>query len=253
MLSAVVITYNEEARIRRCLSNLGWVDEIIVVDGGSTDATVSICREYTDFVFARSFDNFSTQRNYGLEKARGDWILSVDADEVVSGELRAEIERVLQAPEYDAYCVARNEHIFGKVVGYWPWRPALLIRLFRKEKGHWVGAVHEGVVVNGGVGKLRSRLDHFSHETIAAFITKLNTYTSLEAKTIVETGDRPRPWKIVVYPLGRFFVSYFLYGAWTDGMHGFLLAALVAIYSFVRQVKIWELCLPLSTVRRERP
>jgi glycosyltransferase involved in cell wall biosynthesis len=241
MLSAIIITYNEEARIRRCLTSLVWVDEIIIVDSGSTDSTISICREYTDLVFIRPFDNFARQKNYGVEKANYDWILSIDADEVVSSELRAEIERLLHAPEHDAYYVARNEYIFGKVVGYWPWHPTYLIRLFRKEKGYWVGDVHEGVKVDGTVGKLRNRLDHLSHETIADFITKLNTYTSIEAKTRVEAGCKPRVWKILVAPSVSFFVSYFFYGAWTNGAHGFLLAALVAIYTFVKHAKIWDL------------
>ena len=164
-VSAVIITLNEEAIIAETLSKLWWCDEIIIVDSGSKDKTVSICEQHGCSVYFRNFNGFGEQKNYGVSKAKNDWILGIDADEILSEPLVDEIRTELSKPqiEYAAFTVPRNLVFMNKVFEYGKESGSSLIRLFNKKLGGWDGAVvHEKVSMEGSVKKLKNKILHYS-------------------------------------------------------------------------------------------
>lgn len=164
-LSVVVVTRDEEERIRTCLESVAWADELIVVDAESQDKTAAIARELTDHVLVRPWPGFALQKNFGLEQARGAWILSLDADETVSPALRDEIEAVVRRDgPCDGYAVPRRNIFWGRWVRHGGLYPDWQVRLFRRGRGRFSArAVHESVQVDGAVGRLAGHLEHRSY------------------------------------------------------------------------------------------
>ncbi|MGZ5008247.1 MAG: glycosyltransferase family 2 protein, partial [Methylobacter sp.] len=153
MLSAVIITKNEAGHIARCLESISWADEIIVLDSGSEDDTVAICRRYTDKVYQTDWPGFGIQKQRAVDKAGGDWILSIDADEVVSPELRLEIENALRQERYNGYEIPRLSSYCGRQMRHGGWWPDHVLRLFRRDCGRFTDAVvHERIIVQGEIG-----------------------------------------------------------------------------------------------------
>jgi glycosyltransferase involved in cell wall biosynthesis len=241
-LSVTVITRNEEARLCTCLESVRWADEIVVVDAESEDGTVGVAREFTDHVVVQPWEGFGRQKNFAIERATGDWILSLDADEEVSAELRADIGRVLDGDRTAAaYAVRRRNIFWGKWVRHGRLYPDWQVRLFRRGQGRFVERdVHESVDVTGAVGRLSGALVHRSYRDAADFIERANRYTSLAAAEWVRQGHRAGLRDLVLRPFGRFFSMYVLHRGFLDGWRGFLLAALYAYYVLIRSVKIWE-------------
>jgi glycosyltransferase involved in cell wall biosynthesis len=242
-LSVVVVTLNEEERLRSCLESVAWADELIVVDAESQDKTVQIAREFTDRVIVRPWPGFAAQKNFGLAQAGGDWILSLDADEEVSPDLRDAIGRVLTADgPYDGYRAPRRNIFWGRWVrhgGLWPdWQ----LRLFRRGRARFgERTVHESVTVTGSVGRLEGPLVHRSYRDASDFLARADRYSTLAAEEWVRAGARVQATDLVLRPLGRFLSMYLFKGGWLDGRPGFLLAVLYAYYVFIRSVKAWEL------------
>jgi glycosyltransferase involved in cell wall biosynthesis len=241
-LSVVIVTLNEEDRLRACLESAAWADEIVVVDAESQDKTAQIARDFTDRVIVRPWPGFAAQKNFGLAEAGGDWILSLDADEQVSPELREEIARVLaENGPHDGYRVPRRNIFWGQWVrhgGLWPdWQ----LRLFRRDLGRFGDrAVHESVAVTGSVGRLSAPLIHQSYRDVSDFLTRADRYSTLAAEEWARSGRRIGVSDLVLPPLGRFLSMYVLQRGFLDGRRGFLLATLYAYYVFVRSVKAWE-------------
>lgn len=242
-LSAVVITLNEEDRIRDCLAGVAWADEIVVVDAGSDDKTVAIAREFTDHVVVRPWEGFAAQKNFAIERARGEWILSLDADEQVEPALRAEIAGVLANPgAFAGFRLARRNMMWGRWIRHGRLYPDWQLRLFRRGRGRFVErAVHESVSVDGPVGRLATPLLHHSYRDVSDFLRRADRYSTLAAEEWARTGGgRFHPMQLVTAPLGRFLSMYVLHRGFLDGWRGFLLAVLYAYYVFVRAAKIWE-------------
>jgi glycosyltransferase involved in cell wall biosynthesis len=241
-LSVTVITWNEEARLPACLESVAWANEIVVVDAESGDRTVEVARGYTDHVVVRPWEGFGRQKNFALERTTGDWILSLDADEEVSAELRADIVRVLDGEaRADAYAVPRRNIFWGQWVRHGRLYPDWQVRLFRRGHGRFVERdVHESIEVRGDVGRLSGPLVHRSYRDVADFLERTNRYTSLAAAEWVRQGRRAGVRDLVLRPAGRFFSMYVLHRGFADGWRGFLLAALYAYYVLIRSVKIWE-------------
>jgi glycosyltransferase involved in cell wall biosynthesis len=242
-LSVVVVTLNEEERIRACLESVVWADETIVVDAESEDKTAAIARELTDHVIVRPWPGFAAQKNFGLAQARGDWILSLDADEIVSPALREEIRTVLEGGgEAAGYAVPRRNVFWGRWVRHGGLYPDWQVRLFRRGRGRFVErAVHESVAVDGAVARLRGHLEHRSYRDVADFLARADRYTSLAADEWVAAGRPSHPVRdLVARPLGRFLGMYVARAGFLDGWRGFLLATLYAYYVLMRSAKIWE-------------
>lgn len=242
-LSVVVVTLDEEERIRACLESVAWADELIVVDAESRDKTVAIARELTDHVFVRPWPGFAAQKNFGVEQARGDWVLSLDADEVVSPALRAEIAAVVErGGPHQGYSVPRRNVFWGRWVRYGGLYPDWQLRLFARGHGRFVErSVHESVHVAGSVGRLRGHLEHRSYRDVGDFLTRADRYSTLAAEEWAAAGVRPRPFlDLVARPLGRFAGMYVMRAGFLDGWRGFLLAVLYGYYVLMRSAKLWE-------------
>ena len=191
-LSAAIITLNEEQALPGLLQRLDWVDEIVVVDGGSRDATVQIARSSGCRVTVHPFDSYARQRNRALDLARGDWVFSIDADERPTPSLAAEIRGKLASRRRSAYRVGIRSRIFGRPVRFSGTQDDRPIRLFRRGAARWSGDVHEVLRVSGRVGRLQGWLDHETLPDLTAFLAKMNRYTSLEARQRVAGGRSPR-------------------------------------------------------------
>jgi glycosyltransferase involved in cell wall biosynthesis len=241
-LSVVVITLNEEERIRECLASVAWADEIIVVDAGSGDKTVVLAREYTDHVVIHPWEGFAAQKNFAIECATGEWVLSLDADEQVEPALRDEIATVLADPSAAAgYRIARRNIMWGRWIRHGRLYPDWQLRLFRRGRGRFVDrAVHESVTVDGPVGRLTTALLHKSYRDVSDFLRRAERYSTLAAEEWARSGRSFHPIQLVTAPLGRFLSMYVVHRGFLDGWRGFLLAVLYAYYVFVRSAKIWE-------------
>jgi glycosyltransferase involved in cell wall biosynthesis len=244
-LSATIITLNEEKDLPKCLESLrNLVDEIILVDSGSTDKTVEIAEEFGSKVYYRKFDNYANQKNFASEKASGDWVLSIDADEEISPDLAKEIRIVLKnhKSQFIGYSFPRNNIIFGKFIKYTRWQPELdrHIWLWKRNYGKWVGDVHEELVVNGEVGKLINPKIHNQYKTISEFLDMMNSYSELEAGERVKSGVKFSYIKLFIDPKYNFLVRYVYRLGFLDGWRGFVLSYLMAIYHLELWIKIWE-------------
>lgn len=241
-LSVCLITANEEERLRPCLESVAWADEVVVVDAESTDKTALVAREFTDHVHIRPWPGFAVQKNFGLDQATGDWILSVDADEWVTPELRARIEAVLRADgPADGYSVPRKNIFWGRWVRHGRLYPDWQLRLFRRGRGRFADReVHESVRVEGRVARLEAPLLHVSYRDLSDCLTRFDRYSTLAAEDWIRRGRRVGAPDLVLRPLGRFLSMYVLHRGFLDGWRGFVLAALYAHYVFVRSVKVWE-------------
>jgi len=242
-LSVTVITRDEEDALRRCLESVAWADEIVVVDAESTDKTVEVARAFTDSVFVRPWPGFAAQKNFALDHAGGDFILSLDADEEVTPALRDEIVAVLaQAPaDVAAYAVPRQNIFWGAWVRHGGLYPDWQVRLLRRGRGRFGDvAVHESVRVDGQVVRLRSPLLHRSYRDVSDFLARADRYSSLAADDRLRHGPPVTAAELVLRPAGRFLGMYVLRAGFLDGWRGFLLAALYAYYVFIRSAKVWE-------------
>jgi glycosyltransferase involved in cell wall biosynthesis len=242
-LSVVVVTHNEEVRIRACLESASWADELIVVDAESTDKTATIARELTDHVFVRPWPGFAAQKNFGLEQAHGDWILSLDADELVSAALREEIVGVLAGGgAHSGYLLPRRNVFWGRWIRHGGLYPDWQLRLFRRGHGRFAERpVHESVTVDGSIGRLAGPLEHRSYRDVADFLERADRYSTLAADDWLAAGRPARPLvDLVGRPVARFLTMYVARAGFLDGWRGFLLAVLYAYYVLMRSAKVWE-------------
>lgn len=244
LVSACVICFNEERNLARCLSSLDWVDEIVVVDSGSTDRTLEIAGSFTDRVFHRDWTGYADQKNFAVSKARGEWILSLDADEESSGELRFEIERVLASePVENGFRIPRRSFYQGRWIFHSGYYPDRQLRLFRRERARWVGRrVHERVEVDGAVGKLQNDLLHYPYKgVISGQLKTVDAFSSLLAEDLRDRGVRFRLWRLLVRPVFKFLEIYILRRGFMDGTAGLIIATTTAYALFVRYVKLREM------------
>lgn len=242
MLSVIVITKNEAEHIGRCLASINWADEIIVLDSGSQDDTVAICRQYTDKVYETDWPGFGVQKQRALDKAQGDWVLSIDADEVVTPELRVEIETALKQQQYNAYEIPRLSSYCGRQMRHGGWWPDHVLRLFRRDCGQFTDAVvHERIVVRGEIGKLSLPLLHDAFVNLDEVLHKVNGYSSLGAEMLYQKGVRSSLSKALLKGLWTFIRTYWLKAAVLDGRQGLMLSISNAEGAYYKYLKLWEL------------
>jgi len=239
-LSVIVITKNEEKSIRDCLESVVWADEIIVVDSGSTDKTVAICREYTGKVFVTGWPGFGAQKNRALEMATCDWVLSLDADERVTPELQAEIRTAIDYPGNNiAFKMPRLSNYCGRYMRYSGWWPDYIIRLFRRGRAHFTNdLVHEHLIVHGAVETLSKPLIHNSFDDLEDVLNKINSYSSAGASMMHQKKKKATLASSILHGLWAFVHTYILRAGFLDGREGLMLAVSNAEGTYYRYLKL---------------
>lgn len=241
-LTAVVLTKNEASQIGDLIDSLTFCDQVVVVDDYSTDDTRRIAQEKGAQVFKRHLDgDFAAQRNLGLTKAKGDWVLFVDADEQVSAALQTEILEATKNREMYGYYLKRNDLFMGKQLKYGETAQIWLLRLAQKKAGTWSRPVHETWKIPQPVAKLKNPLLHKPHASIESFLTKINLYTSLESRYRKDHGQGFSWIELVLFPVGKFFRNYVLAQGFRDGIPGLSMAYMMSLHSFMVRVKLYEI------------
>lgn len=242
-VSAVVISFNEEKNIGACLDSLRFANEIVVVDSGSTDATLEIARRYTDKVFDVPWRGFGPQKQAAVERAIHDVVLNVDCDERVTPELAGEVGRLLAGEDVAAaYTVPRRTFVGGKEIRHCGWYPDRTTRLFDRSKARFsADLVHERVDVTGETRPLGNPLLHYSFSGIGEILGKMNRYSDLSAQQMFEQGRKGSVLDLTVRPAFAFFKTYFLRMGFLDGFEGYVISTTTALLTFTKYVKLREL------------
>ena len=243
-LSVIVIARNEAAVLARGLTSVRWADEIIVMDAASTDGTPDIARKLNAKVTTTvDWPGFGAQKNRALDLATGDWVLSLDADEWITPELRAEIERTLAAPgDNVAYKIPRLSSYCGRFMRHSGWWPDYVTRLFRRGAARFSDdLVHERLIVEGAVGTLRESLLHEAIVDLADALEKMNSYSTAGATMQFERGKTASLTSAVAHGAWTFVRTYILRGGFLDGRAGFMLAVSNAEGAYYRYLKLMML------------
>lgn len=239
-ISVILITKNEAKNIRPCLESVAWANEIIVVDSGSTDGTVSIAREMSARVYEHEWPGFGPQKNRALGYASHDWVLSIDADERVTLDLRNEIEAVLRAEQTsDSYLIPRLSNYCGRFMRHSGWYPDQLPRLFKRGKARFSDdLVHERLIAEGDSGELKGLLLHYAFDDLEEVLHKVNQYSTAGAQMMQRRGRSASLTGAVLRGLWAFMRTYALRGGFLDGREGFMLAVSNAEGTYYRYLKL---------------
>ena len=258
-LSAVLITYNTGEQLAPCLRSLSFVDEIVVVDSGSDDATRDVARQFGARVVEEAWRGFGPQKRYAASLARHDWVLCVDADEEVSAALADAIAAVLAEPAERtrpiAYRMARSNRFMGRYLRHGEGFPDWSLRLFDRRQAQWSDDdVHEKVETSGRVGRLPQQavLMHHSAESLATYLDKQNRYTSLQADGLHRAGERANVWRLLLSPALRFFKFYVVRLGFLDGLPGLVHIAIGCFNSFAKYAKLRALQIDAEATGRAR-
>jgi glycosyltransferase involved in cell wall biosynthesis len=240
-LSVIIITKNEADNIRACLESVNWADEIIVVDSGSSDDTVNICKELGAQVHTTAdWPGFGVQKNRALSHATCEWVLSLDADERVMPDLRSEIESTLNDPHgHDAFRVPRLSSFCGRYMRHSGWYPDFVTRLFQRGSAIFSDdLVHESLIVNGSVGRLRQPLLHETFHDLEELLAKINQYSTAGARMLDEKNKTATLKKAIGHAFWAFIRTYILRAGFMDGREGFMLAVSTAESTYYRYAKL---------------
>ena len=239
-VSAIIITKNAGTMIRRCIDSVAWADETIVVDSGSTDDTAEICRVMgVKFSVTSDFPGFGPQKNRALDLATGDWVVSIDADEWITPELRDEMRAAMAKPAAAAYAVPRRSSFCGRYMKHSGWWPDHVIRLFRRDAARFSDdRAHERLLVEGTTRKLKQPLMHEAISNMDQMLGKMNLYSTASARMLYERGRQASLATAVFHGGWAFFRTYVLRLGFLDGREGFILAVANAEGSYYRYVKL---------------
>lgn len=242
-LSVVIITFNEEKIIGKCLEKLSFANEIVVIDSGSTDKTVSICEKFGAKVFINTFNGFGEQKRFAVDKASNDWILSLDADEILTENLIAEIAEVLSnTGDTSGYYIKRKHIFMNRVFNYGNESKKEFLRLFNKTVANFNDKkVHEFVETKQKTQILKSAFLHYSYDSLDVYINKLNHYTSLYAKMNLEKNKTYSVFEVILKTKFEFLKKYLLEFNFLNGKEGFYWATFSAFYTYTKCVKTNEL------------
>jgi glycosyltransferase involved in cell wall biosynthesis len=244
-LSVVIITFNEEQNIGRCLESVQDVaDEILVVDSYSTDRTEAICRDYGANFIQHPFEGHIQQKNYAITQARYPHILSLDADEVLSEELKASVQRTKSHWKHDGYSCKRLTNYCGKWIRHSGWYPDRKLRLWDSRKGRWGGNnPHDRFELEPGstTGRLKGDLLHYSFHSISQHMDTVNKFSQAAARSLYEKGVGSSTLKILVKSTAKFIRNYFFKAGFLDGYYGYLICRISAFSSMLRYAKLKEM------------
>ena len=239
-ISAIVIVKNEEKNIEDCLKSISWVDEIIVADSESEDKTVELAKMFTDKVYIKKWEGFVQQKRFALSKTSNEWVLSIDADERISDQLKNEILKT-GPHNSDGFLIRRQNYLFGKEITTCGWDKGYQLRLFKKSKtGLPDRLVHEGFKVDGNIGKLENVIIHNTYSSLNNYLKKVNEYTSLRAEEIYQSKARVTAFTIFTHAFSAFFRYYISLRGFKDGMRGLIISFVNSVSTMLTYVKIWE-------------
>lgn len=237
-ITAIVITYNEEEMIQGCLESIKWADEILVIDSNSSDKTRVIAKSAGAVVYKDRFINFSQIRNFALRKAKGDWILYIDADERTTPELASEIKKSIKNSSCSAYFIKRKNFYLGKQWSY----IEKMLRLFRRDKlKGWRGEVHESPIIEGTAGLLSNYLLHFTHRNISKMVEKTNQWSEFEADMRFRAHHpKMSSWRFFRVMLTAFWNSFVKEQGFKAGTAGLIESIYQSFSMFITYAKLWE-------------
>lgn len=247
LISATIITFNEESNIKAACESLAWADEIVVVDSNSTDATRELAAIAGASVITNTWPGFGAQKQFAVEQAKHEWIFSLDADERVSDELKTSIENLRKLPVSqlaDGYQIARRTYYQHRWIRGGGWYPDRQLRLFRKSQGHWKQRhIHESVEMNNGarVERLKGDLLHYTSQDAAHHHRMIGErYAPLAARQMFEEGRRTSVLGVASAGPAAFIRSLILKGGLRDGFAGFTIASFAAHHAFLKHLMLWE-------------
>lgn len=244
LISAVVLSKNNEDIIKKCLKQLLWCDEIILMDDYSTDKTVKIAKEMGAKVIKRKLNNdFSSQRNFALKLTRNNWVFFVDSDEIVSSSLKKEIIFQLSVvdKETKGFYFNRNDFIFGRWLKYGENSRVKFLRLGQKKSGCWEKNVHEVWQIKGKKRKLKNPLIHIRKDTWEDMVNKIYNYSQIRAQELYKTKGKSNWFLIILYPFCKFFLNFFLRLGFLDGIPGLMMAVLMSFHSYLNRSMLYFL------------
>ncbi|MFC1475185.1 glycosyltransferase family 2 protein [Candidatus Zixiibacteriota bacterium] len=242
-LSVVIITKDEEKNISRTLESVTWADEIVLVDSQSSDRTVEIAESFGVKIYSPPWRGYGPAKKEGVNRASHRWILSIDADEVVTTELKEEIKSILESEKPEVgYYLPRMTNFLGKWIKHSGWYPDYVLRLFNKDFGNFnENVVHEAVIVSGTTGQLKNDLLHYSYPNLEEYFNKYNRYTTIGAEELYKKGKKSSIFEIVFKPFIAFIKHFIIKAGFLDGVEGFLVSFLSATAVMVKYAKLRRL------------
>ncbi len=242
-ISAVIITHNEGKNINDCFESIKWVDEIVVVDSLSTDNTVEICKKYTSHIIQRPWPGHVAQKQFALEQATGDWILSLDADERLAPGAQEEIKKevLLEASPVDGYIFPRHSYYLGRWINHSGWYPDYKLRLIRKGRGRWGGVdPHDKLMVDGPAKTLKTEILHYVYRNLSHQLMTVDSFSDITVRQWREKGKQFYLLSLVARPPLKFLECYIWKRGFLDGLPGFVIAVNSSFYVFLKYAKLWQ-------------
>ncbi len=242
-ISCVIVTKNEQANICRCLQSVQWMDEILVLDSGSVDETVKICKEFGCKVVETEWMGFGKTKRFAVEQAKYDWIFSIDADEEMTTELRETLQQLLQTANPAAgYYIKRRSFYLGKRIRFSGWNRDYPLRFFNRKFGNFnEKEVHESVRIAAPKKNIEDCLLHYTYPTIESHIQKIDLYSTLGAQQLLAKGKQASVFTAVMRGKVKFLKIYILQAGFLDGLEGLVLALISAFGVYLKYLKLWEL------------
>lgn len=243
-LSVVVIVKNEEEMIADCLESARWGDEVVLLDGGSTDKTLEIAQQYKAKIIKQKTEekNYASWRNQGKDEAQSEWILYLDADERITPLLKNEIQQTINNKQYEAYAIPRRNFLLGRELKHGGWYPDYQVRLFHKSKLRgWVGDLHEQPEIEGSIGKLENPMVHLQPEKIEPALDKSINWSTIEARLLFES-DHPQAtwWRVLRMGATTLFERLIKKQGFRDGIEGWIESIYQAFHTMIVYMRLWE-------------
>jgi len=240
-ISVIVITKDEDKNITDCLKSVEWADEIIVVDAESTDKTIELVKKFTEKIYTRKWEGYVPQKKYALSLATNEWVLSVDADERITPELKDEILSIA-SNEFTGYKIRRRNFLLNKEITSCGWGNDYQLRFFLKDDADLTERlVHEGFTVTGKVCKLKNPMLHYTFSSFTDYLNKINYYTSLKAEELLKHKKQVTSWTIFSHTVSAFFLFFINRRGFKDGVYGLIISLLHSVSTMMNYIKLWEL------------